>query len=148
VTVDPPADRDDRDPVPKHMLTDALDPLTGLIGAAQRALAAGRCEEKIPLFDGRRRLDLTFTDAGVETLKADGLARYSGEARKCRFKVAVLAGAKRSSTNWNRPEDRGRTHTVWIAPVRPGGPVAPIRIEAVGAYGWLVVHMVSATDSP
>lgn len=148
VAVDPPADRDDRDPVPQEMLTEALDPLTGLIGAAQRAFAAGRCEETLPLFDGRRRLDLAFTDAGVETLKTDGLARFAGEARKCRFKVTVLAGAKRTSSNWNKPEDRGRVYTAWIAPVRPGGPVAPVRIEAEGAYGWLVVHMVSVADAP
>jgi hypothetical protein len=147
IAVDPPADRDDRDPVPQEMLTSALDPLTGLIGAAQRAFVGGRCEETVPLFDGRRRLDLAFTDAGVETLKAEGLARFAGEARKCRFKVTVLAGAKKTATSWGKPEDRGRIHSAWIAPVRGGGPVAPVRIEAEGAYGWLVVHMVSVAEA-
>ena len=148
VTADPPPENDDRDPVPANLLQGALDPLTGLIGAAQRAAAIGRCEETIPLFDGRRRLDLTFIDDGIERLKPTGTARFEGEARRCKFKVAVLAGAKKASGNWNRPEDRGRIHTAWIAEAKPGGPVVPVRIEAEGAYGWLVVHLHTVTEVP
>ena len=148
VKTDPPPEKDDRDPVPPDLLKEAVDPLTGLIGAGQRALAAGNCDARLPLFDGRRRLDMLFTDAGMDTLKPEGLARFSGPARRCRFKVTVLAGAKKTETRWNRPEDRGRTHTAWIAEARPGGPVVPVRIEAEGAYGWLVVHLVSVTDAP
>jgi hypothetical protein len=147
VRADPPPDKDDRDPVPQDLLKEAIDPLTGLIDAAQRAMAVGSCDAQIPLFDGRRRLDMQVTDGGVDTLKADGLSRFAGPARRCSFKVTVLAGAKKSQTRWNRPEDRGRTHTSWIAEARPGGPVVPVRIEAEGAYGWLVVHLVSVVDA-
>jgi hypothetical protein len=148
VKADPPPEKDDRDPVPQHLLREALDPLTGLIGAAQRAMAAGSCDDRLPLFDGRRRLDMHFTDGGMEVLKADGFSRFSGPARRCGFKVTVLAGAKKTDTRWNRPEYRGRTHTSWIAEARPGGPAVPVRIEAEGAFGWLVVHLVSVTDAP
>jgi hypothetical protein len=148
VRVDPPPEKDDRDPVPEHLLKEALDPLSGLIGAAERAMTAGNCDAQLPLFDGRRRLDMIFTDAGMEVLKADGISLFSGPARRCRFKVTVLAGAKKGQTRWNRPEDRGRTHSSWIAEARPGGPVVPVRIEAEGAYGWLVVHLVSIKETP
>jgi hypothetical protein len=84
----------------------------------------------------------------MEVLKADGISLFSGPARRCRFKVTVLAGAKKGQTRWNRPEDRGRTHSSWIAEARPGGPVVPVRIEAEGAYGWLVVHLVSIKETP
>jgi len=148
VKADPPPEKDDRDPVPQELLKEAVDPLSGLIGAAQRAVTTGNCDARVPLFDGRRRLDMQFTDGGMDTLKADGFSRFAGPARRCRFKVTVVAGAKKTDTRWNRPEDRGRTHTSWIAEARPGGPVVPVRIEAEGAYGWLVVHLVSVTDVP
>jgi hypothetical protein len=146
-TVVPPSDRDDRDPVPPDMTIGSVDPTTGITAAVFRAATRG-CDQSLKLFDGRRRFDVALKDHGIEALRPVDIAVVSGEARKCGFRVETVAGGWKRASEWNDPADRGREYFAWIAPLWAGGPNLPVRIEAEGMFGWLVVHLMQVNGRP
>lgn len=140
----PPPEDDDREPVTPAQQRGALDPISAILNAAQGLATTGSCAQRLPVFDGRRRYDLEFSDGGHETLKASDYASFSGEATLCLFRYIRIAGyQKPGSTRWSNPRDVDRVYKVWLAPIAPGLPPLPVRIEAEGTFGDLIVHWIA-----
>ncbi|HEY0837043.1 MAG TPA: DUF3108 domain-containing protein [Azospirillum sp.] len=151
VAADPPPQAEGREPVPEPMRRDSVDPLSAHLGVL---LAAGRgegCARTVPVYDGRRRYDLTFSDAGPEALAASRYSVFAGTARHCRVQSRTLAGRKLSEGTafWQRGNEDDRPPLdVWIAPLRAGGPTVPVRLETDSSFGGVLVHLTAATVLP
>jgi hypothetical protein len=82
-------------PVTAEQKRDAVDPMSAvtLILAGVKADAANPCGTVAPVFDGRRRYDITFSYMKDEPVKlASGL--YNGRAHLCQLHYNQIAGFK------------------------------------------------------
>jgi hypothetical protein len=140
VTVPSAAD-DEREPVTPEQERGALDPISAVLIATRVLAAQHSCDQRLPVFDGRRRYDLEFSDGGRDVLKATEYSSFSGEATVCLFRYIRVAGYQKAG-RWNNPRDHDRIYRTWLAPVVPGLPPLPVRIEAEGAFGTVLVHLV------
>jgi hypothetical protein len=147
--VEPSAEADEREPVTSEQMRGALDPISAVLTAIRALGARARhsCAQRLPVFDGRRRFDLAFSDGGDARLASSPYGSFSGEATLCLFRYIRVAGYE-TSGRWNNPHDRDRIYRVWLAPVVRGLPPIPVRIEAEGTFGLLIVHLVSVGGRP
>jgi hypothetical protein len=144
---DPPPepDPDIEGGLPEALPEGTVDPLS-LAVAASRALAeSGRCDQTLPVFDGRRRFDLIVKHIDETTLAPNSYSIYQGAAVRCSFSMERISGFRkswRSSRQW----DAGSSTppTIWIAPIRQDLPPVPVRYEGQIALGTIVVHLTHA----
>lgn len=130
--VDPPAEADDRDPVPAALQQATVDPLT----ASLAAVASG-CRGTLRVFDGRRRYDLVLSDLGEADTPASRHTLYAGRAQHCRALIAPLGGFWRSEPRDERPTQID----FWVAPPRPDLIAVPVYLELSASRGTLAVHL-------
>jgi hypothetical protein len=129
-------------PKPTEQQTvDTLDPLSAILAMGHAVARAGRCEGTFPVFDGRRRYDLTLTDEGGERI--DAAPAYVGPVRRCQAAVLKIAGFS-FDHDYQPRTTNGR---VWFAAPRPGAPALPIRIDFDGNWGLVEVRMTKVIST-
>jgi hypothetical protein len=142
--VEPP-DPDDDNEMPSQLPENTVDPLS-LAVAATRALAAnGQCAQTLPVFDGKRRYDLTIKDLGEATIPPNRYSIYNGPATRCGFTMQRISGFNKKysrSRQWD--EDSDAPPTIWMAQVHEGVPPVPVRYEGAIALGNMVIHLTKA----
>jgi len=143
-SVEPPIDADEREPVSAEQARGALDPISAVLIAARTVAAQGSCDQRVKVFDGRRRYDLEFRDGGPQILQPTEYGSFSGAATLCLFRYIRIAGYQKPGGRWSNPDDVDRVYRVWLAPIVAGLPPLPVRIEADGTFGELIVHLVEA----
>jgi len=114
---------------------DAVDPLTAYFLVERRLGTGGDCAISIPVFDGRHRYNLQFTDAGEQKLSASGGQHYSGDAKACKMKRENVAGYP---TDKLEMPQRG---TMWYARLMPGDLMLPVKREMVTDIGSVTGHL-------
>jgi hypothetical protein len=138
----PLAEDNDREAVSEEEMGHALDPAAAIFAILRRATAGEPCTGTAPVFDGRRRMNFEFVDRGVERITAWRAGAYEGDARLCELTFRMVAGFMRgtgSEIDRQREPRRGRA---WLAPVIPGKPFAPVRIEVDNSnWGKTVVRL-------
>lgn len=153
-TVLPPPQEDDRAPVPPDLQRGALDPLSAGLLALLAVGDGNACARTVLVFDGRRRYDLRFDPGGMRPLAASRYSIFSGVAQECRLSVIPIAGQAKSSSAltafWRRDDDpsprpAGPPTDLWLAPLLPGAPPLPVRMESDSAFGAVVIHLIGLT---
>ncbi len=79
---------------PQHM-KGVFDPMSAILAVTRANGDADPCQRRIPVFDGKQRLDLEFSFKRHETIKE---ARNSGQPRKgfvCQVRYIPVAGHKK-----------------------------------------------------
>ena len=115
---------------------DAVDPLTACFLVERRLGQGGNCTLTVPVFDGRHRFDLSFTDLGYQKLSAGKEPHYGGEAHACKMTRENLAGA----TDKDKVEMPQRG-TLWYARLTPGDLMLPVKVELVTEIGSVTGHL-------
>jgi hypothetical protein len=141
-TPPPEPDPDIEGGLPETLPEGTVDPLS-LAVAASRALAEnGRCDQTLPVFDGRRRYDLTLTQADEATLPPNAYSVYQGPAVRCSFSMKRISGFRKS---WKRQPGAGSSApTIWVAAIQPDLPPVPVRYDGAIALGNIVIHLTRA----
>lgn len=134
-SAEPPAEQDDRDPVPPALTRGAVDPLTAALQTALAAQAGRPCEGRLEVFDGRRRYALHFEDRQREPA---GL--------RCRIRLERIAGM--SHDPWLPIFDPVETADLWLERLRPDLPPIPVRLEAETALGAAIVRLAALDGAP
>lgn len=126
---------------------DAVDMLTGTLQMMQNTQLTDKCEGSFPVFDGKRRFNITLTDAGKETFKKSKYSAFRGEALRCTIKVEPVAGfnKKDQKRGWlavqNHTEERKKPPTIWFGKLAENGPMLPVRMEIASSYGSVIAHL-------
>ena len=142
VEATPPPDKDEtRTPIPATSLAGAIDPLAAILRASRIIAESGSCRQRVPVFDGRRRYDLVFTDQGERTLQPTRYSVFSGPARLCHVRQERIGGFLVSDSG----SDGGLESALWIAAPLPGAPPVPVRLELDTRWGWITLHLDEAT---
>ncbi len=149
----PDAQEDDRDPVPPDKTRDTLDIVSGVLAGLRAVDRAGSCDGRVPVFDGRRRFDLVYSDDGHDKLESSGASFYSGDALRCAVKVEPVAGfwkknQRKFFTRKVNGEDQVVPIEVYIARVGAAQVEVPVRVESSSPFGQLVLNLQAVHDQP
>lgn len=133
--------------IDRDMATGAVDMLSAALLILQNARHAESCAGTFPVFDGKRRFDITLQDKGTETLPKSDYSKFSGEAMKCSVLVKPVAGFtdKDQKRGWlavqNHTKERKMLPLIWLARIDGDGPVVPVRMQIRSQYGAVVAHL-------
>jgi hypothetical protein len=115
-----------------------LDPLSALlIPTGDAGVSEAACRRVLPVFDGRRRYDLSLSFRRVEQVKAS--QGYAGPAAVCSVAFQPIAGHRRSSPLLTFLTD-GRDVEMALAPIAGTRILAPFRITATYMLGNVVMQ--------
>jgi hypothetical protein len=115
-----------------------LDPLSALLlPAGDGGVSEAACRHVLPVFDGRRRYDLSLSFKRIEQVKAS--RGYAGPAAVCSVAFQPIAGHRRSSPLLTFLTD-GRDVEMALAPIAGTRFLAPFRITATYMLGNVVMQ--------
>lgn len=137
VFADPPVPQN-RVPVTPEQRAGTVDPVSAMLLLASGVTASetNPCGTVLPVYDGRRRYDITLTFKEREDVSYDD--GYSGPALRCVMNYEQIAGHKPNINN-NEPWP---DIDVWLAPITSGTGgrtfLMPVRIAAETPVGVAV----------
>jgi hypothetical protein len=126
------------EPLADEVIAGTVDPASAALTLMTTLAASGRCELRVPVFDGKRRYDLVAGDGGSRELRSSRYAPYAGPATECVVAIERIAGF-RSGKLAGRYPDR---ISIFLAPLWEGMPV-PVRLHASNLFGALRIHLVA-----
>jgi len=148
----PDPHEDQRDDVPAELTRDTLDIISAVLAGLRTVDRTGSCSGRVPVFDGRRRFDLLYSDDGHERIDPHEILGYDGgDAVRCAIRVEPIAGY------WRKNQKKFFTHKVngkdevvpievEVARVGSAGIEVPVRVESVSPFGRLVLSLQSVHD--
>lgn len=136
--VDEPPPEADRVPIADAHKTGVIDPLSAfLIPGPDDPMARTGCERTLPMFDGRRRYDLTLSFKRTDMIKRDG--GKQSMVLVCSIKFTPMSG-HRSSSQLIKFLSEGRDIEVWLVPVAGTRILAPVRLSVASLVGNMVLQ--------
>ena len=103
IEVLPPAEDDDRDPVPMEQIVGTVDPVSAALALIEQTAAQGRCQGEVPVFDGRRRYNMVVRHIGPAVVSPSDYSPYAGDAAPASSGSAAFGTVRRpTSTNTTR----------------------------------------------
>lgn len=115
-------------PAPPTPITPAaargtVDNLTAYFRLQRQLAARKTCALTVPVFDGRYRYDLVFSDVGAQKLPPERGQAFDGDAIGCRM-------TRRLRDNPDPEEVEGAQQgIIWYAALLPGDVVVPVRMQ-------------------
>jgi hypothetical protein len=134
-------------PPPKNIVEPAaargtVDNLSAYLRLERQLATKGTCAMTVPVFDGRHRYDLVFTDAGQQNLKPEGGQNFEGTATACKM------------TRYNRTVDESEKDeganagTIWYARLIPGSDMMfPVRMRLSTQIGNVDAYLAELQSS-
>ena len=112
------------EPVPLPARRGAIDMLSALALMSRTVTQTGRCDLTGPIFDGRRRLDLSSRTIGSVRISHAG---REIESLQCGLESRLVAGVRIGDDPARAKQPRPAT--AWLAKVDPRLPPIPVRVE-------------------
>jgi hypothetical protein len=142
-SVEPAAEKfeaPDRLPIKAVHRQGVVDPASAMLIAvpgASTAITRDACQRTLPIFDGRRRYDITLAFKRTDRVKA---ARgYAGPVAVCSVAFKPQAGHRASSKVVTYLAG-GHEIELWLAPLTDARLFAPFRASIASMFGSLVVE--------
>ena len=134
----PPPPKEPVTPVDARQLPGTVDNLTAYLLLERQLAHGGGCALKVPVFDGRHRYDLKFSDAGNSVLApADG-QKFSGPTQACRMVRDEIGGFYVDKKH----EEGAQAGTIWYAPqLLPGELAVPVRLKMDTEIGDVAIYL-------
>lgn len=139
VTAETSAPDAERVPLTADHRKGVVDPLSALlieVGGAGEVVAAEACRRTLPIFDGRRRFDLTLSFKRIDRVKA--AKGYAGPAVVCAVKFKPIAGHRVGSALVKYLD--GREIEFTLAPIAGTRLLALFRLSVFSMLGNMVVE--------
>lgn len=124
-------------PITAPQMRGTIDNLTAYFLLERRLGRGGDCTLVFPVYEGRRRYDLHYTDRGEQTLSPAGGQRFAGAAHACQMKRTEIAGFPADP----KASEGARKGTIWFARLIPGDLLVPVRMELDTELGLLTGYL-------
>jgi hypothetical protein len=132
-----PAPSEPVTPINYGSLAGTVDNLTAYLLLERQLARGGGCNLRVPVFDGRHRYDLEFSDAGNAVLSpADG-QNFSGPARACRMTRDKIGGFYTNKSH----EEGASAGTIWYAQLMSGDLAVPVRLVMQTEIGDISLYL-------
>lgn len=128
--------------IPAEYRRGVMDLASGIVQVAAAMDSGQDCNQRIPVFDGKRRFDFVMTALEEVKLRPDANSAFHGRAKLCRFGISPVAGKTRKGGFWDQAGDTPR---VWIGRVFDDAPPLPVRLAVRTRFGYVTVHLVRAS---
>jgi hypothetical protein len=123
------------DVAPAATARGTVDNLTAYFRLERQLAAKGTCALMVPVFDGRSRYDLVFSDGGKQVISPEGGQHIEGSTITCK-----MARHVRSAPEGEQGEG-ARQGTLWYAPLLPGDVVVPVRMQLETQIGTVDAYL-------
>ena len=143
-TPPPEPDLDIEGELPESLPDGTVDPLSLAVAASRALQQNGRCDQTMPVFDGRRRYDLTLKHIDEATLPPNEYSVYHGPAVRCSFSMKRISGFRKSWKTKRQVDADASAPTIWVAAIRADLPPLPVRYDGAIALGNIVIHLTKA----
>ena len=145
---DPPNTDTNREIVSQNLRHGSLDPVTGLLQLLANVAVHNTCAMTVPIFEGKRRFDITGIDTGTEEIDEEDYSAFKGAARTCDANFTMVAGEWKNRTPdrfWSRNDkENGRDpFHIWLGSLAPSLPEMAVRLESGSVWGLIVMHLSS-----
>jgi Protein of unknown function (DUF3108) len=125
-------------PVGPQQLAGTVDNLTAYLRLERQVAHGGSCALTVPVFDGRHRYDLKFSDLGRPVLTSADGQNFSGPTQACRMEREKIGGFYVDE----KREEGARSGTIWYAPqLMPGDIAVPVRMKMSTEIGDVAVFL-------
>ena len=125
-------------PVNFSQLGGTVDNLTAYLLLERQLAHGGGCALKVPVFDGRHRYDLQFSDAGHHILTPAEGQNFNGSTQACRMVRTEIGGFYVDKSH----EEGASAGTIWYAPLLPEADLAvPVRMEMQTEIGTVALFL-------
>jgi hypothetical protein len=125
-------------PVAATQLPGTVDNLTAYLLIERQIAHGGSCAMHVPVYDGRHRYDLDFSDVGDAVLKPAAGQKYAGPAHECRMVRREIGGFYVDKSH----DEGASSGVIWYAPLLPEGDLAvPIRMEMQTEIGEVEIYL-------
>lgn len=143
---DPPSHDSNREVVTPEQKRGSLDPVSALVQMLASSAIDRQCNMTVPVFDGKRRFDITSVDRGMDAIDDDDYSVYKGSAHLCDATFTMVAGAWKEGEKsgfWklNEKEQGREPFHIWLATLSPELPEMPVRLESGSVWGLIVMHL-------
>jgi len=140
ILVDPAPDLEEVTPLPEGAELGTVDPLTVIAELGGAVSSGGSCDGAYSVFDGKRRYELSVSDAGRVPLEANSYSVFSGTALACQVDYQMMGGERREKNKYSRT---ARDRIVFVAPPFDGVEPIPVALKIETDYGTLMAHLTS-----
>jgi len=124
-------------PIAAPQMHGTVDALTAYLVVERRLGRGGDCTLVIPVYEGRRRYDLRYTDRGEQILSPAGGQQFTGATHACHMKRAEIAGFPADP----KESEGAREGTIWFARLTPGDLMVPVRMELETEVGLVTGYL-------
>ena len=133
-----PPPKDPVTPVNYSQLAGTVDNLTAYLLLQRQLARGGNCALRVPVFDGRHRYDLQFSDAGDHVLTPAEGQNFNGRAQACSMVRHELGGFYVDKSH----QEGARSGTIWYARLLPAdGLAVPVRMEMETEMGKVALFL-------
>lgn len=128
--------------VPPEATRGTVDNLSAYLRLERQLATKGTCAMTVPVFDGRHRYDLVFSDAGQQMLTPQGGQNFEGVATACNM-------TRHNRTVDEAEKDEGaRSGTIWYARLIPGSNMLfPVRMKLATHIGTVDAYLAELRSS-
>ena len=120
-----------QNPAAANQIRGTVDQLTAFFILERQLALHSTCALVVPVFDGRNRYNIRFTDAGPETLAPDGRQHFSGPTQVCNVIHEDVPGFPT-----DQAEGTYRRGKIWYARLTGGNAqMVPVRMEFDTEFG-------------
>jgi Protein of unknown function (DUF3108) len=145
---DPPNTDKNREIVTPEQRLNSLDPISALLQMLGHVAVENSCSIPVPVFDGKRRFDITGRDEGYGMAGDEDYETYSGKARLCGGDFKMISGEWKDGEHahfWQKTEtESGRDpFHIWLAAPAKNMPEIPVRLETSSVAGLVIIHLTS-----
>ncbi len=144
VNQESPPDPEKLTPIPPASIPGTVDPISAILFLAGVIEKGGACTGSIPIYDGRRRYDLSVSEGETRTFEHNEYTIFAGEATACEVEFQKIGGFRVEQSKYSQT---ARDRIVWVARPFPGAPPIPVRVDVETDFGQLVVHLTAARHS-
>jgi len=124
-------------PVDARQLADTVDNLTAYLLLERQIARGGNCVLRVPVFDGRHRYDLRFSDGGAAELKPAAGQNYAGPAHECRMVRDEIGGFYVDKGH----QEGARAGVIWYANLLAGDIAIPVRMKMDTEIGEVAIYL-------
>lgn len=136
--VEPEPDPDEVTRLPDNAEVGTSDPLTVIALVTKEINRGATCSGSFPVFDGKRRYDVTISPKAPEFISPNDYSIYSGQALACGLDLKILGGDRKEKSKY---AETARNRVVYVARPLENAPAVPVRLQIETDYGTLMAHL-------
>ena len=141
--------------IDKNLTSDSVDMLTAAVSLLNKtAKQEDKCDGSVAAFDGKRKFNIVFKNAGIANIAKSKYSVYQGKALKCTITVEPVAGFRKKDKKkgWmaiqNHTMERKKLPTIWVANINGSDEMVLVRMEIASSYGTVIAHLTKTNIKP